>query len=172
MMELRSILKVNQWKSTGAVIKWFNSIKEKESCAFIQLDIKDFYPTITETILDNAISFTKELTHVSDEKIRVIKHCRKSLLYNNETPWVKKNTPGNLDVTMGSYDWAEVCELVGVYILSLLANRVDKEGTGLYRDDGLVIIRNLTGPQTDKTRKDIIKIFKEIGISRSRSKQI
>ena len=27
--ELRSILKVNQWKNTGAVIKWFNSIKEK-----------------------------------------------------------------------------------------------------------------------------------------------
>ena len=161
--ELRSILKVNQWKNTGAVIKWFNSIKEKESCAFIQLDIKDFYPTITEKILDNAISFAKELTHVSDEKIRIIKHCRKSLLNNNETPWVKKNTPGNFDVTMGSYDGAEVCELVGVYILSLLANRVDKEDTGLYRDDGLVIVRNLTGPQTDKTRKDIIKIFKEIG---------
>ena len=64
---------------------------------------------------------------------------------------------------MGSYDGAEVCELVGVYILSLLANRVDKEDTGLYRDDGLVIVRNLTGPQTDKTSKDIIKIFKEIG---------
>ena len=64
---------------------------------------------------------------------------------------------------MGSYDGAEVCELVGVYILSLLANRVDKDYTGLYRDDGLVIIRNLTGPQTVKTRKDIIKIFKEIG---------
>ena len=80
-----------------------------------------------------------------------------------ETPWVKKNTPGNFNVTMGSYDGAEVCELVGVYILSLLANRVDKEDTGLYRDDGLIIVRNLTGPQTDKTRKDIIKIFKEIG---------
>ena len=64
---------------------------------------------------------------------------------------------------MGSYDGAEVCELVGVYILSLLANRVDKEDTGLYRDDGLVIVPNLTGPQTEKTRKDIIKIFKEIG---------
>ena len=33
-IELRSILKVNQWKNTGAVIKWFNSIQEKESCAF------------------------------------------------------------------------------------------------------------------------------------------
>ena len=64
---------------------------------------------------------------------------------------------------MGSYDGAEVGELVGVYILSLLTNRVDKEDTGMYRDDGLVIVRNLTGPQTDKTRKDIIKSFKEIG---------
>ena len=84
----------------------------------IKFFFKDFYPTIMEKILDNAISFAKELTHVSDEKIRIVKHCRKSLLYNNETPWVKKNTPGNFDVTMGSYDGAEVYELVGVYILS------------------------------------------------------
>ena len=35
---------------------WFNNIENKQSCTFIQLDIKDFYPSITETILDNAIS--------------------------------------------------------------------------------------------------------------------
>ena len=38
-----------------------------------------------------------------------------------------------------------------------------KSQLGLYRDDGLAIARNLSGQQTDGTRKKIIKIFKEIG---------
>ena len=38
---------------------------------------------------------------------------------------------------MGSYDGAEVCELVGIYLLSLLAKYIDKNDSGSYRDDGL-----------------------------------
>ena len=34
---------------------------------------------------------------------------------------------------------------------------------GLYRDDGLMIQEYINGLQTDKLRKKIIKIFKEIG---------
>ena len=40
---------------------------------------------------------------------------------------------------MGSYDGAEVCELVGLFILNGLANEYGKESIGLYRDDGLAI---------------------------------
>ena len=75
----------------------------------------------------------------------------------------KKGTAGNFDVTMGSYDGAEVCELVGIYILSALGQRINKKDTGLYRDDGLIILRNCDGPTTDRIRKDIIRIFKQIG---------
>ena len=64
---------------------------------------------------------------------------------------------------MGSFDGAEICELVGIYILVTLGERITNEDSGLYRDDGLIVLRNLNGKQTDKTRKDIIKIFKEIG---------
>ena len=64
---------------------------------------------------------------------------------------------------MGSYDEAEVCELVGIYILSTLAKRIDKKSTGLYQDDGLIILRKCDEPTTYRTRKDIIKIFKQIG---------
>ena len=64
---------------------------------------------------------------------------------------------------MASYDGAEVCELVGIYILSALGQRIDKKDTGLYRDDGLIILRNCDGPTTDRIRKDIIRIFKQIG---------
>ena len=40
---------------------------------------------------------------------------------------------------MGGYDDAEVCQLVGTFILSKLGNIIGKKNTGLCRDDGLVI---------------------------------
>ena len=37
-----------------------------------------------------------------------------------------------------------------------------KSDCGLYRDDDLVILRNVNGQQIDHTRKNIIKIFKDV----------
>ena len=77
----------------------------------------------------------------------------------------RKKTESYFDVTMGSYDGAEICELVGIYILTRLATIIKKSDCGLYRDDGLVITRNVNGQQIDRTRKNIIKIFKDVGFS-------
>jgi hypothetical protein len=44
------------------------------------------------------------------------------------------------DVTMGSYDGAEICELVGLFILSKLEAKFGKNQVGLYRDYGLAIL--------------------------------
>ena len=63
---------------------------------------------------------------------------------------------------MGSYDGAEVCELIGIYIQSLLTNILSKDKMGLYRDDGLFILRKINKQQADKIRKKIISIFKNI----------
>ena len=60
---------------------------------------------------------------------------------------------------MGSFDGAEVGELVSIYIL------INKNDCGLYRDDGLLILRNVNGQQIDRMRKNIIKIFKDIGFA-------
>ena len=46
--------------------------------------------------------------------MKIIKHSRKALLFNNGSQWVKRNGNEEFDVTMGSYDGAEVCELVGL----------------------------------------------------------
>ena len=46
-------LKVNQWKNTQNVIELFMKIEEKSQYKFIVLDIKDFYPSIKETLLIN-----------------------------------------------------------------------------------------------------------------------
>ena len=64
---------------------------------------------------------------------------------------------------MGRFHGAEICELVGVHILSLLSNKLEKKSTGLYRDDELVLLRNTPKKKTDRIRKDIIQIFKNAG---------
>ena len=74
----------------------------------------------------------------------------------------RKKTKSCFDVTMGSYYGAEICEMVGIYILTRLATIIKKSCCGLYSDDGLVILRNVNGLQIYRTRKNIIKIFKNV----------
>ena len=54
---------------------------------------------------------------------------------------------------MGSYDGAEIYELVTIYLLFLLAN-IDENNSGL---------RNVNRQNMDRIRKNVIKIFKEVG---------
>ena len=92
-------------------------------------------------------------------------HCRKFLLFDNETAWTKKNHSNMFDVTMGSFDGAEVCELIGLFLLDNLSEEYGKNNVGLYRDDGLVLLKNASGPQSERTRKDITREFKRQGLN-------
>ena len=71
----------NQWKNTDSVLKWFIDISNKNDCSCIQLDIKEFYPSINEDTLTNAIQFAKLHSTIDDKDLRLIMHCRKSLLF-------------------------------------------------------------------------------------------
>ena len=88
---------------------------------------------------------------------------RRTLLFNKKEPWLEKYGDEEFDVPVGCFDGAEVCELVGVYILHLLKTVTRKENLGLYRDDGLGILRNSSGPEIERKRKQIIQIFKSCG---------
>ena len=69
---------------------------------------------------------------------------------------------GEFDITMGSFDGAETCELVTIFILYQLktkfGNKIDLE---MYRDDGLAMVRG-TSREIENTKKKICKIFKNI----------
>ena len=91
-------------------------------------------------------------------------HCRKSLLFDNETAWTKKNHSNMFDVTMGSFDRAEVCELIGLFLLDNLSKKYGKNNVGLYRDDGLAPLKSASGPQSERTRKDVTREFKRQGL--------
>ena len=47
--------------------------------------------------------------------------------------------------------------------MTSLNDKIDKQDIGLYRDNGLMIVRNVNGHITDRTRKYIIKVMKDLG---------
>ena len=51
---------------------------------------------------------------------------------------------------MGAYD-----ELVGTYMLSLILEKYNKKDFGLYRDDGLGVVKNKSGRKTEKIKKNM-----------------
>ncbi|PIK55408.1 hypothetical protein BSL78_07679 [Apostichopus japonicus] len=139
---VRTATKVNQWRSTLSVIEWFRNIQNKDKHTFISFDIVEFYPSITRSLLEKAIAMAKEHTHISNQDIQIIMHSKKSILFDNGTPWRKKGHIHLFDVTTGSYDGAEVCELVGLYILNTLEKRIWEGMHRLYRDDGLAVFKH------------------------------
>ena len=107
-----------------------------------------------------AVAFARQHTEINQDKLDIIINARRSFLFENGEPWVKQNN-SNFDVTEGSYDGAEVCELVGLFLLDKLKNIVNNGSVGCYRDDGLAVVRNLSPRLQDRLRKDIIQCFKD-----------
>ena len=132
---IRKISGLVQWTNTTEVITWFKNIQNKQMYKFIQFDIVGFYPNIKPTLLDDALAWAAGLVDLSAQQKKIIFQARKSFLYLNGKPWVKKGDV-NFDVGMGSYDGAQVCELVGLFILSQMTHLPDYK-PGKYRDDGL-----------------------------------
>ena len=129
---------------------------------FITFDVCDFYPSITEQLLTRALDYASRFTHITPQDRHIITHAKKSLLYHQNTPREKKNTSNLFDVTIGSYDGAETCELVGIYMLSLITSKFKDQG-GLYRDDGLAVCK-ATPKQIEKTKQEVSDIFKANGL--------
>ena len=72
---------------------------------------------------------------------------------------LKKEGDEDFDIPMGCYDGAEICRLVGISIQNKLCKLMNKKDFRLYRDDGLGILRNTSGPEADGKRKSITEIF-------------
>ena len=154
---LVNIKKVNQWKNTSSVLQWFDRLANKSELAFICFDVVEFYPSISEALLIRALDFAAEHLNISASERRTIINSKHSLLFSKGQPWEKRNSTSNFDVTMGSYDGAETCELVGCYLLSQL-NQIPGIEIGLYRDDGLAVL-NQTPREIERVKKEICQIF-------------
>ena len=127
-------------------------------------DIENFYPSITLELLNNAIKFASEKCTISENDLLVILQSKQTLSFYDKQRWMKKTVTNILDVPMGCYDGAEVCKLVGSYILNQLSTVMRMELLGLYLDDGLAIMKKMSGPEIERKRKQIIKIFQNHGL--------
>ena len=156
---------VQQWMNTNSVIKWFNNIENKKKTRFITFDIVDFYPSISEDLLDQCLSWAQKYTKIKECEIRAIKNSRRTLLYDNQgTTWAKQDTKHQFDVSMGAYDGAEICDLVGLYLLKMIEEKLNIKNIGLYRDDGLAALTSCPGNHMERKRKDLTKLFQDHGL--------
>ena len=122
-------------------------------------------PSLSVELLEKSIHFARSIIEIEDKTTDIINHARKSLLFHDSNAWVKKEGNPLFDVTMGSYDGAEVCGLVELYLLDKLAPLIGTKNIGLYRDDGLAVIHQANGLKMDRIRKNIIALFKSEGLS-------
>ena len=56
-LKLISDIKVNQWKNSTSVFKWFNNIPNKDQHKFLVFDIESFYPSMSEDLFNEALHF-------------------------------------------------------------------------------------------------------------------
>ena len=152
--------KFNQWKNTASAIGWFKSLKNKQHLSFICFDIEEFYPSISQDLLNRALDFASTYDNITTDERNIIIHAKKSTLIHKRQPWQKKGD-STFDVTMGSYDGAETCDLVGSFLLSQLQDL--NINVGLYRDDGLATT-NTTPRDTENIKKEICRIFNRNGL--------
>ena len=68
----------------------------------------------------------------------------------------KKKTKALFNVTMGRYDGTKLCELISIFIQSLLESTLEKDQMGLYRDNVLITLRIINSQRREKknTEKD------------------
>ena len=85
--------------------------------------------------------------------------AKNSLLFSNNTTWCKKESASLFDVTMGSFDGAETCELVGSFLLSKLPVEYGND-IGLYRDDGVAAF-DKTPREIEYIKKQTCKVFND-----------
>ncbi len=139
-LEIIKSTNVNLWRCTNDAIEWFKAIPEKTQHAFITFDVCEFNPTISQELLMKALDYASKFATITDQDREIVLHAKRSMLYHQNSPWMKRNAENTFDVTMGSYDGAETCELIGLYMLSLIAPKF-KDQVGLYRDDGIAVCK-------------------------------
>jgi len=108
--------------------------------------------------VEKALQFASKYVNISSDEKDIIIQAKNSLLFNNNNKaWCKINSDSRFDVTMGSYDGAETCELVGLFLLSELQHEYGN-CIGLCRDDGLGAF-NESPRNIELIKKGICQIF-------------
>jgi len=78
---------------------------------------------------------------------------------------MKKKQESDFDDNMESYDGAEICQLIGIYLLNLLTTERNLEcNLGLYRDDWLIVCEG-TPRHIELNKKKICNFLRKFNLS-------
>ena len=161
-LTIKNYSKLNQWKNTDNVINWFKNLKLNNNYRLIKFDIVKFYPSITKKTLIKALEFAEDFLPITDKDTNlIIQSCKSVLTHNNKT-WEKINSENQFNISMGSFNGAEICDLVGLFLLNEInkSNIFNHNEFGIYRDDGMAVIRSKSPRTAENTTKKLIKLFK------------
>ena len=128
---------------------------------FIALQLHFIQFDINLELVKDAITFATRYTDVSQDMKNTILQATNSFLCSNGEIWVKKHG-GIFDITMGGFHGAEICDLIGLFILSKLKEILPN--IGLYRDDGLAV-SSATNRQIEIAKKKICKAFEKYNLA-------
>ena len=155
-------LDLAQLKNTASAIEWFKLIPDKKQKNLIQIDIVDYYPSVNEKLFKTTIEFAEKITPISNLEKELLYNARQSVLYHDNAVWTK--TTGLFDVTMGSFDGAQITDLVGLMILAKFKDEFPDINLALYRDDGLGFHNTMTPQKLDNIRKKLHSFFKKMDL--------
>ena len=68
--------KFNQWKNSTSVIEWFKAIENKQHHSFICFDIVEFYPSISQDLLNKALDFASAYDNITNDERNIIIHAK------------------------------------------------------------------------------------------------
>ena len=96
----------------------------------------------------------------------ILHSCKSRIFHENQT-WEKIITSDLFNASMGSYNRAKVCNMVGLFKLSKIkkTNIFNEEEFGIYRDDGLAVIQSKSPRTTENTTKELQIIFNKWGLN-------
>ena len=57
-------------------MKWFNAIENKKRSNFIQYDIVEFYPSISDNLLTDALQWAEQFTEIPDKTKKIVKQVQ------------------------------------------------------------------------------------------------
>ena len=75
------------------------------------------------------MKYAKNFTDIAKEQIEIILNCKISILTNNKSSWIKSHTD-NFGVLVDAYNFAQIADLIGIYVLDTLGRMIDPKQVG------------------------------------------
>ena len=73
----------------------------------------------------------------------------------------EKKTLMSAYILIGAYDGAEVCELIGIFMLSILSKHINKNYMGLHRNGDPAFLTKSNCRRSRKIQEKVSKLFKQ-----------